>query len=185
MGDSHVSTYRLCNNTRIHLIDENLSIQNLKEYNKEILRAIDSHKHEPWLLIIGERDCRKHMFIESVQTKEPLDDIINRYATRLVRFLSTLGSTYTVYGTSVSPTGNIEDIEYEYLVPREVRQVITAKYNARLQILSRQANVPYLNIWKIGAAPKDVCPLTMFEADKCHIKAEKASETLDLALKSL
>jgi len=175
----------LCNNTRVHLINENLSIFNLKEYTKEILGAIDSHKHEPWLLIIGERDCRKHMIIESVQTKEPLDDVIEKYVTRLVRFLNTLSSSYTVYSTSASPTGDSKDVDDEYFVPREVRQVITAKYNARLQVLSRQVGVPYLNIWKMGAAPKDVCPLSLFEDDQCHIKAEKASEILDLALKTL
>ena len=185
LGDSHVNTYSLCENTRSYLVGDDLSINNLKKYTKKVLKTIDSRKHEPWLFIIGERDCRKHMFVESIETKEALDGVIEQYVTKLVRFLSILNTTYTVYGVSVSPTGECNDTECDYLAPREVRQVITAKYNARLQIISRQSGVPYLGIWKLGAAPKDVCPIDMFEEDKYHIKAEIASKKLDESLKFL
>lgn len=185
LGDSHVNTYSLCENTRSYLIGDDLSINNLKKYTKQVLKTVDSRKHEPWLFIIGERDCRKHIFMESIETKEALDDVIEEYVNKLVRFLSVLNTTYVVYAASVSPTGDCGDRDCDYFAPREIRQIITAKYNARLQVISRQKDIPYLCIWKIGAAPKDVYPLDLFEEDKYHIKAEIASKKLDEALKFL
>jgi len=96
-----------------------------------------------------------------------------------------LNSTYTIYSTTVSPTGDFIPNLDEYCVPREVRQVLTAKFNARLQILSKKENVPFLNIWKLGASPKDMVPIGYFEKDRCHIGIKMASNQLDKALKGL
>jgi len=181
IGDSHSNSYSACKNTRVFVIDSGLSIQNLKTYYKPILKAIDSKKDEPWLFVVGELDCRHTIFVESIEKKMTVDDVLEEYVVRLTKFLHTMNSIYKLYGCTVSPTGDFVDTTSEYRAPREIRQVVTAKYNARLQITCKEKGIPFLEVWKFGAHPKDMLSMKYFE-DGCHIKTKIASERLDKAL---
>jgi hypothetical protein len=172
-------------NTRVHLVSYDLSIHDLKKNTLNILKAIDSYKYEPWLLVIGERDCREHILAESLDKNSLLDEILAQYVGKVSTFLSVLNSSYTVYASSSPPTGIFPKKVDGYYVPREIRQVITAKYNAQLKIACKSLGIPYLEVWKLGAAPKDMLPASSFNKDLCHIRPEICRAQLDKALKTL
>lgn len=185
IGDSHANTYAECENTTVCVVHHDLSIQNLRTYYTPFLKAIDSKKNEPWLLVIGERDCRKNIFVDSIEQKSTVDEVLEDYISKLTKFLYLLNSNYTIYASSVSPTGDFADTISEYRAPREIRQIITAKYNARLKIECNKMGLPYLEIWKLGAHSKDMVPKGYFEADWCHIQVKMASNQLANCLKIL
>ena len=173
-----MQSYSECQDTNRLLISEDLSIKTIKEHTKNILGAVDSKANEPWLLVIGETDCFSNILVDSITSLEPIDDVLEEYVEKLVRFLSVLNRNYVVYACSVSPTGDYSRGECEYYAPREIRQVITSKFNSRLKSVCAKKGVPLLEVWKVGASPKDMVPLAYFEADRKHIKGKIASNLL-------
>ena len=95
-----------------------------------------------------------------------------------------MNNAYEVYATSIPPAGDFPS-QGDYYAPREIRQFISAKFNARLKVLCKNTNVSFLEIWKTGSFPKDMLPLSNFCPERSIVNPEIGSKKLDEALKLL
>jgi hypothetical protein len=184
IGDSHVHTFTKCDNTRIWEISPEVSIKTIREYPTVILKALNTYPNEVWAFQIGERDVRNNILAESITQNVPIDQIIEEYVASYRKFMFLLEGTYDIYIMTTPPQGIFCEEVDEFFSPREVRHNIGIKLNSGIKkAFTKPSKI--LDLWHMGALPKDMVNKEYFQKDGLHIKPALAETALRHALKNL
>jgi len=155
IGDSHVNVFRDYPQERVvvhqlgpataHNLIEDQSTTNSKKQLTEILQHID--KDDKVVLILGEIDCRTHIYKKHTETGTPISDLIDETVRRYVdatKPIIDMGIDFAIY--SVLPAGRWCNPSNQWC-PLDPRIQIHKEFHEKLSMECKIRGYKMVDVW--------------------------------------
>jgi hypothetical protein len=166
IGDSHALTFGGANHVTRHWLGPVTAAQ-LFTKHKAIMEEVAQTEPDEWLwFIVGEIDCRIHIYPKSLEYGLPIGYLIENTVSRYTSYIDYLQSTLfnPVSILAIIPQGDCANTwEVENYAPREIRQEVSTKYNQELQKVCSNRGIKFINLW-----PEEI-PLEQYDPKKAHL----------------
>ena len=128
------------------------------------------------LFVLGEVDCRIHLFYQHLTTRDPIDVVIGNVIKRFGSMLSEVAQYYQIAVLSVLPAvsqGNFYDIPH--YGTRIQRAVITKLFNRALGAWCEENGIPFIDLTPQLADKDGFLKESHAERDEAHASVHTVS----------
>jgi hypothetical protein len=150
IGDSHVTRFQLYpDRIRTHYIGARTAHQISKHHEECVAPLLVKHTNERFVFVLGEVDCRIHIYHKAMTTEQTPSRYIRGTIDRYLAYVSVLTKDISLAVLSVVPTGveNGSVYGYRHCANDATRKEITLEFNAVLRQRCEDLGLRFIDIY--------------------------------------